>query len=111
MPIFIVDPEGNLVYYNEPAEGILGLRFEETGELPVSEWSTIFQPTDEEGTALGADVLPLMVALVERQPAHRTFWIRGLDQVPRHIEVTAIPVIGQGKRFLGAIALFWEVSG
>jgi PAS domain-containing protein len=27
MPIFIVDPVGNLVFYNEPAESILGRRF------------------------------------------------------------------------------------
>jgi hypothetical protein len=34
-------------------------------------------------------------------------WIRGLDQVPRHIEVTALPLIGQSQRFLGAAAIFW----
>lgn len=33
MPIFLVDPEGTLVYYNDPAEKILGLRFAETGEV------------------------------------------------------------------------------
>jgi len=37
MPIFIVDPVGNLLFYNEPAELILGRRFEETGEMPASE--------------------------------------------------------------------------
>ena len=31
MPIFLVDTEGNLLYYNEPAEAILGRRFSETG--------------------------------------------------------------------------------
>ena len=34
-------------------------------------------------------------------------WIRGLDQVPRHIEVTALPLIGQSQRLLGAAAIFW----
>jgi hypothetical protein len=28
----------------------------------------------------------------------------------RKLEVTAIPLIGQAERFLGAIAIFWEVS-
>ena len=31
IPIFIVDPEGVLLFYNEPAETILGQRFEDTG--------------------------------------------------------------------------------
>ena len=59
MPIFIVDPLGNLVYYNEPAEGILGHRFEETGEMPVEEWTTIFQPTDEFDEILKSRIKPL----------------------------------------------------
>ena len=32
--VFIVDPEGNLIFYNEPAEDLLGLRYEETGTMP-----------------------------------------------------------------------------
>jgi PAS domain-containing protein len=111
MPIFIIDPAGNLVFYNEPAEPILGCRFEETGEMPASEWSTIYTPTDENGASLPAEDLPLMIALVERRPANRRFWICSLDNVRRHIEVTAFPLIGQTDRFLGAMAIFWEVTG
>jgi hypothetical protein len=37
-------------------------------------------------------------------------WIQGLDQVRRHIEVTAFPLIGQAGRHLGAVAIFWEVK-
>ena len=35
MPVFLVDPAGNLLYYNEPAEALLGHRYDETGELPL----------------------------------------------------------------------------
>ena len=111
MPIFIVDPQGTLIFYNEPAERILGRRFDETGEMPVGEWSTLFEPTDEEDKPLAPDSLPLVIALTERRPAHRSFWIRGLDRVRRHIEVTAFPLIGLAERYLGAIAIFWEVGG
>ena len=41
MPIFLVDPEGNLLYDNEPAERLLGRRYNETGEMPAAEWSTV----------------------------------------------------------------------
>ena len=33
MPIMLFDPAGHLLLYNEPAEPILGRRFDETGEL------------------------------------------------------------------------------
>ena len=36
MPMFIVDPQGSLLFFNEPAEGILGIRYEETGIMPAS---------------------------------------------------------------------------
>ena len=109
-PIFIVDPEGNLLYYNEHAEAILGYRFNETGEMPVSEWGTIFQPMDKLGLPLAAEKLPLVEALRRKRPVTGGFWIRGLDNVLRQIEVFAFPLIGQANRFLGAVAIFWEVN-
>lgn len=109
-PIFIVDPQGNLMFYNEPAEKILGRRYEETGEMRVEEWSTLFKPFDEQGHPLAPDDLPLVVALNQHRPVHRSFWIHGLDGVQRKIEVAAFPLIGQAQRFLGAIAIFWQVE-
>ena len=49
IPVFITDTAGDLIFYNEPAEQILGKRFEETGEMPKEEWSTAFKPLDEKG--------------------------------------------------------------
>jgi len=110
IPIFLVDTGGTLVFYNEPAEILLGRRFDETGEMPVEEWSTVFTPMDEQGTPIPPDGLPLVIALAERRPAHRRFFIQGLDRTRRHIELTAFPLIGQAERHLGAVALFWEVG-
>jgi len=108
MPIFIVNPDGDLIFYNEPAETILGTRYAETGVMPAEEWSTVFHPMDQNGVLLPPDELPLMIALSKRHPAHKIFWIEGLDGVLREIEVTAFPLVGQAARFLGAIAIFWE---
>jgi PAS domain-containing protein len=108
MPIFVVDPDGTLIFYNEPAETILGCRFDETGALPLDEWSQLFRPVDEHGAPLPPDERPVLIAVHERRPSHRDFWIRGLDNVVRHIEVTAFPLIGQADRYLGAVAIFWE---
>jgi PAS domain-containing protein len=109
MPIFIVDADGTLVFYNESAEPILGQRFEETGEMPAGEWANRFRTVDDDGNSISPERLPLVIALNEKRPAHLLFWIQGLDNVRRRIETTAVPLIGQAGRHLGAIAIFWEV--
>lgn len=108
LPIFIVDPQGTLLFYNEPAELVLGRHYEETGPMAAEEWATIFSPTDAWGKVIPVSELPLTAALRAGTPSHSDFWITGLDAVRRHIEVTAFPLIGQGNRHLGGIALFWE---
>ena len=111
IPMFVVDAEGTLLFYNEPAEGMLGRRFDEAGEMRLGLWSTIFLPTDENGARLPPEALPLVIALRERRPAHRILGITGLDGVRKLIEVTAFPIEGQGGRHLGAVAAFWNTEG
>ena len=108
MPIWLMGENGDLLFYNEPAELVLGRRFDEAGEMPGEELAAMFQTTTEDGSPLGANDLPVNIALTERRPAHRGMRIRGLDGVWRKIEVTAFPVEGQGGRHLGAVAIFWE---
>src|SRR5262249_10231929 len=52
MPIFIVNAQGTLLFYNEPAELLLGQRFEESGELTTHQWATAFVPTDHQNRPL-----------------------------------------------------------
>jgi len=109
LPIFIVDPSGNLIFFNEPAEAVLGLRFGDTGLLPASEWSTMFEPVDEDGIPISPENLPLVIAMTQSHPAHNKHWIRGLDNELRQIELTAFPLIGQSGQISAAVAIFWEV--
>lgn len=110
MPVFLVDVDGNLVYYNEPAEKILGRRFDESGPMQVRELATLFQTFDEDGNPIESSDLPLALALSRQKPVHKRISLRGLDGRKRQIEVTAIPIIGQQKQLAGAAALFWEVK-
>ena len=89
---------------------ILGLRFEETGEMSVDQLSEVFQTRDEHGGIIPSDDLPLVIALKESRPVQSSFWMQGLDKVSRHLEVTAFPLIGQSGRKLGAVAMFWETQ-
>ena len=110
VPVFITDTEGNLIFYNEPAEQVLGTRFEETGEMKVEQWSTMFKQSDDQGLPLGPDQLPLVRTLRDQQPHHLSFWIQSLDGKAEKISVTAYPIIGRAGHFLGAVAIFWEAK-
>jgi len=110
MPIFLVDADGTLVFYNEPAERVLGMRFDETGEMPASHWSTLWEPTECDGSPLPPERVPLMIAFGERKPVHVALWIRGLDGARRQIAATAFPLIRPSDEVLGAVAIFWEMA-
>ena len=108
IPVFITDTVGNLLFYNESAEEILGKRYEDTGEMPVKEWSTIFKSKDENGRLLEPEDLPLVVALLHQRPDFKTFWIESLQGTTEKISVTAYPIIGRTGSFMGAVAIFWR---
>lgn len=108
LPIFIVDTDGNLVYYNQSAETILGRSFDEAGEINAAELEQVFVTQDLDGSPLRNEELPLVQSLLGGVPAHRTIRIRALDGSWRTIDVTALPIIGQGERNVGAFAVFWE---
>lgn len=107
MPIIVIAPDGTLIYYNEPAEALVGRRFDEAGELSFQEWTAIFQPRDEDGSPLPMESRPVAVALYERKPFHHKFWITGMDGVPRQIEATAFPLEGLNGRHLGVVSILW----
>jgi PAS domain-containing protein len=110
MAIFVVDPAGELLYYNEPAERLLGQRFDETGPMSMDEWSKDFEPFDDDGRPVPPEELPLVIAVRERHPAHGAHWIRAADGRKRRLAITAIPLLGLADRRLGAAAVFWEAD-
>jgi hypothetical protein len=109
MPILILDTAGTLIFYNEPAEMILGQRFEETGEIAADTWSKLFALADEERNPIAQEDRPTMMALSERKPFSRTVWMQCGYREWRHVNITALPLIGEGAQFLGAQMIFWEV--
>ena len=108
VPVWITDVEGRLVYYNEPTEEIIGMRFEDAGELSAERLAEVFVICDLDGSPLANDDRPLMIALNKQMSAHRRIRFLRADKQWREIAVTAIPIIGEGNRHLGAMVTMWE---
>src|SRR6185295_20331703 len=79
MPVWIAGERGELLYYNEPAEELLGRRFDEAGEMRLKDLPSIFSTSWPDGSPLSTEDLPLAKALNERQPAHLRVRITALD--------------------------------
>jgi len=108
IPVWISDDRGDLLFFNEPAEQLLGQRFNDVGNIPLDIAGQILSFRDAEGNALPADATPLVVALSERRPVHRRLTMRSFDGRDHEVEVTAFPLLGGGGHLIGGVALFWE---
>ena len=106
--MFIADAEGDLVFYNEAAEEILGRTFAEAGEISAESWTALFKPETLDGQPMALGELPPGIALLERKSAHAVYRITCLDKTKRVVAVTAVPLFAQAHRFVGMFALFWE---
>jgi PAS domain-containing protein len=107
-PMFVVDHEGRLAYFNERAGDMLGDTFAVTGRMDLEDWAERYKPTDLDGRPLAADDLPLVIALRRKEPAHLTLRVEGLDGTVRDIAATAFPLFAREDEFVGAAAIFWE---
>lgn len=109
-PMFIVDPKGTLLFYNEQAEKVLGRSYSEAGELSADEWGSAWAPEDLEGNPIAPEDLPLAIAFRELHPAMSTMRIHALDGARRIITITAFPLLPRPDELVGAVAIFWEVT-
>jgi PAS domain-containing protein len=109
VPVLIVDPTETVIFYNEPAERILGIRFDETGPVSPETADRLVELSDDPAIAAEGVVRPMLVALRERRPAHARRWVRIREDDRRfQVEITAFPLIGQDDTLLGAVVMFWR---
>jgi len=109
-PIYIADSDGDLVYFNEPAEQIASGRFAEHRETTISDWVAELAPETLDGEPLAREDMPGGIAFTQRRPAHGTMRVTGLDGQKRTVETTALPLFGPDGEFHGIMAIFWELS-
>jgi PAS domain-containing protein len=109
VPVVVVDTTGTVIFYNEPAERILGVRFEETGRIDPDEADRLIELSEDPAAGPDDGGRPLLTALQQRRPVHvRRRLLRRSDRVRLQVELTAFPVIDQEDRLHGAVAMFWE---
>ena len=109
-PILVVDRNRDLLFFNEPAEPILGSRFDETGEIQRGLWTDTFRPSDADGAPLPSERQPLTLAIENNEPTHRRLSFRGPDATARVMEGLAFPLEPRGGELLGGVGMFWEVE-
>jgi PAS domain S-box-containing protein len=108
-PVIVMDENGRLVFFNEPAEQILGQTQAEVGELAPHEWSRIFKVEKLDGGEVALDEMPVGIAHLHRCPAHDTLAFTTPDGTRHEIEVTAFPLLGREEDYFGVVAIFWEL--
>jgi PAS domain-containing protein len=107
-PTAIADDRGQLVFYNEAAEEIVGATFAETGEVPIDDWTATFSPRTLDSEPLPPERRPARIALHERRPSHQRFLITGRDGVERQVAVTGFPLFAHADELVGVMTIFWR---
>lgn len=107
-PMFLIDDEGMLVYFNEAAELMLGRTFAEVGQMTANEFGNRLQLAELDGSPMRRRDSPAGVAFLKRQPSHRTVLATSLDGSRRPFEVTAYPLFGKVGEMHGVLTVFWE---
>lgn len=108
-PALLVDIGGAIVFFNDAAAAVLGVRFEEAGAMSAADWSARLTTCDGDGRPVAVEELPLMIALHEERPAYRRLRIRTACGDERQLDVSAVPILGN-ERVGGAMAIFWDAA-
>lgn len=107
-PLAIIDEQGTLVFFNEPAERLIGQTHAELGNLAEAEWRARFRTERLDGSSVPDEETPTAVARRLRRPAHETLVYTMLDGQRRTLSVTAIPMLERGQELAGVVVVFWE---
>jgi len=107
---FLVDPDDNLIYFNEAAERVLGYAFQEGRVIGAADWMHAIVTLGDDGEPLPVHERPLGIALGQQVPTHRSVNIATPAGDVRRIEVTAFPLLAHADECVGAMSIFWEPS-
>jgi PAS domain-containing protein len=105
--MLLVDREGDLVFFNEAAERILGRPYAEA-QMSTAELAKTFKPVGVDGAPIPIEGLPMAHAFRDGVPTHGHMRIEAVDGHVRDLEVVAVPLFAQPDNLVGGVAVFWE---
>ena len=109
-PMFLIDPRGMLVFYNDAAELVIGKPFAELGVVDALEFGRVLDMAELDGTRIHRRQSPAGIAFAERHPSHQRLLVSGYDGVRRAVEATAYPLLGVDHELHGVMVVFWQES-
>jgi len=107
-PMLIIDPDGILVYFNEPAEALLGETFASTGEMSIAKWAVRHRPESLDGAPYELEAWALSGTMLHHRPSQDTFRFSAGDGRLREVTAALYPLIVSAGEYVGAVAIFWE---
>ena len=107
-PMFLLDPGGMLVFYNDAAAALLGKPFAEIGEIPSGEFGAALELTTPDGEPIRRRDSPVGRAYFERKPAHQSLIVTTYKGERLAVENTAYPLFGTSGEMHGVFSVFWE---
>ena len=110
-PMFLIDADGMLVFFNDAAALLLGKTYAELGEIPASEFAAALDLATPSGEPIRRRDSPAGVALFEQRPAHMTLMATAYNGSRRLYDATAYPLFASAGEMHGVVAVFWENSG
>jgi PAS domain-containing protein len=108
--VFLLDPEGTIIYYNEAGERLTGRPFIEGAGQTIDEWMMRRRPRDEEGLELPIQDLPLGTTMLKQEPAHGILTFRTEDGVDRRVETASFPLFAHTEDLVGIISIVWPIE-
>ena len=109
-PMFLLDEQGTLVFFNEAAEVMLGKSYAEVGKVSANDFGEMLQLKDLDGSNLLKRESPPGIAFLQGEPAHRRLIVTTLEGSDRTLEVTAYPLFGRTGDMHGVLTVFWEAT-
>jgi PAS domain-containing protein len=109
-PMFLMDEEGTLVYYNEAAELLLGKTFAELGAVMADQFGDMLQLGKLDGSPMRISESPPGIAYFQREPSHQTMLATTLDGERAPFEVTSYPLFGKAEDMHGVLTVFWKAK-
>jgi PAS domain-containing protein len=107
-PMFLMDADGMLFFYNEATATILGKPFAEVGAIPALEFGGSMDLATADGAPLRKRDTPAGVAFFQRRPIRQKLMATGYDGRRHVTEATAHPLFGPAGEMQGIVCVFWE---